>query len=198
MLWPHSTGRIRLFKNAACEVIVRVMGRWYAALLATVMLGTVQNVHGGPHDFDFEFGNWKAVLRLRAPLSTSDNWTQFTGTSTVTPIWGGLANYGILDLHHGNRHLQGLTLRLYQPDSRQWYLRFSNSKDGKLGVPAVGGFSNGKGIFYDTEALNGKPVNVRFVFSDIRPKSFRFQQSYSDDGGATWIVDWDSTFEREP
>jgi hypothetical protein len=184
--------------GASREGIVRIMRRWYTALLATVMLGAVPRVRGGPHDFDFEFGNWTAVLRLRAPLSTGDTWMRLRGTSTVTPIWGGAANYGILDVRNGKSHVQGLTLRLYQPDSRQWFIRFADRNDGKLGVAAVGGFRDGKGIFYDTERLDGKPVNVRFVFSDITPASFRFQQSYSDDGGATWIVNWDATSTRKP
>ena len=173
------------------------MRRWLAVLSAVVFLGAVPTVHGGPHDFDFEFGKWKAMVRVRAPLSNASAWTVYTGTSIVTPIWGGLANYGILDVRNGDRRLRGLSLRLFQPGSQQWYVRFSDSQDGELSVPAIGGFHNGVGTFYDTERLgNGKTVNVRFEFSNMSANEFRFQQSYSGDGGATWIVNWDSTFER--
>jgi hypothetical protein len=31
---------------------------------------------------------------------------------------------------------------------------------------------------------------VRFVISEITPASWRFEQSFSDDGGKTWEVNW--------
>ena len=183
------------------------MTRWITPLAAIVAFGlaifaqapvgaSLPVVHGSTHDFDFEFGAWDATLRIRKPFSTQNAWTEYRGVSTVTPIWGGLANYGILDVRHGAGRVRGLTLRLFQPAAKQWYIRFSNSATGKLGTPAVGGFQNGEGFFYDTESFKGRSVNVRFIFSQITPRSFHFAQSYSDDGGATWVVNWDSTFTR--
>jgi hypothetical protein len=31
---------------------------------------------------------------------------------------------------------------------------------------------------------------VRFVISDITPRSCHFEQSFSDDGGKTWELNW--------
>ncbi len=59
-----------------------------------------------------------------------------------------------------------------------------------LAVPAIGAFKNGRGEFYNQDTLNGRSILVRFVISDITPNSCRFEQSFSDDGGKTWEVNW--------
>lgn len=57
-------------------------------------------------------------------------------------------------------------------------------------VELDGEFKNGRGEFVDHETLNGRAIFVRFVISDITPTSCRFEQSFSDDGGKTWEVNW--------
>src|SRR5260370_20418250 len=46
--------------------------------------------------------------------------------------------------------------------------------------------------FFDTEPSgpNGRAILVRFVWSNITPNSAHFEQSFSDDGGKTWEVNW--------
>jgi hypothetical protein len=98
-------------------------------------------------------------------------------------------------------HFEGLSLRLYNPESRQWSLNFSNSAVGTLSVPTIGDFKNGRGEFFNQETLNGRAILVRFVISDITPNSCRFEQSFSDDGGKTWEVNWiaiDTRVKTEP
>ena len=59
-----------------------------------------------------------------------------------------------------------------------------------------GSFHDGRGEFYNQETLNGRAIYVRFVFFDITPASFRFEQAFSANGGKTWEVNWISTFTR--
>lgn len=87
-------------------------------------------------------------------------------------------------------HVEGLNLRLYNPESHQWSLNFANSKTGTIGVPTVGDFKNGRGEFYDMEPINGRTVLVRNVWSDITAHSCHFEQAFSADGGKTWKVNW--------
>jgi hypothetical protein len=54
----------------------------------------------------------------------------------------------------------------------------------------IGEFRNGRGEFYGQDWLNGRAILVRFVISDVTPTSARFEQSFSDDGGRTWEVNW--------
>ncbi|HET9696660.1 MAG TPA: hypothetical protein VFP40_07315 [Terriglobales bacterium] len=155
-------------------------------------------VRDGQHDFDFEIGSWKAHLRrLVKPLSGSTTWIELDGTSVVRKIWDGKANIGELEVSAGDKHVEGLTLRLYNPESHQWRLSWANSNDGLLAVPTVGQFnSNGVGEFYDTEDFNGRAILVRFLFLDVTKDSFRTEQAFSADGGKTWETNWIGTFTR--
>jgi hypothetical protein len=83
-----------------------------------------------------------------------------------------------------------MSLRLYDPQSRQWSLNFVNAADGHLTQPTVGEFHDGLGEFYDQETWNGRAILVRFVISQITPTSCHFEQAYSYDGGKSWEVNW--------
>jgi hypothetical protein len=145
----------------------------------------------GQHDFDFEVGTWKIHLRrLLHPLRGSTTWIEFDGTSVTRKIWNGRAFLEEFETNGPSGHIEGLTLRLYNPQSHQWSLYWANSKDGILGQPMIGQFKNGRGEFFDQETLNGRTIFVRYVWSDITPNSAHFEQSFSEDGGKTWEVNW--------
>jgi len=151
------------------------------------------------HDFDFEFGSWRAHLRrLVHPLSGSHEWVEYDGTSVVRKVWNGAANLGEFNVEGKAGHIEGISLRLYHPDSYKWEIYWANRKNGDLTMPPmVGDFRNGRGEFYDHETFQGKPITVRFIFSDVTPTSFRLEQAFSPDGGKTWEPNWISTFTRE-
>ena len=151
----------------------------------------------GQHDFDFEIGTWKTHLRrLVSPLTGSTEWVEYNGTSIVTRVLNGRANLVELKVEGPAGLLEGLSLRLYNPQSRQWSPNFANSKSGALSQPTIGEFKNGRGEFFDQESFNGRAILVRFVISDISPNSCRFEQAFSEDGGKTWEVNWIATDAR--
>lgn len=145
----------------------------------------------GQRDFDFEIGSWKTKLsrRLR-PLTGSDTWVEYRGTTVVRKVWNGGANLVELEVEGPSGRIEGLSLRLYNPEARQWSLNFSNRTGGTLSPPVIGEFKNGRGEFYGQDSLNGRAILVRFVISDITQDSCRFEQAFSDDGGKTWEVNW--------
>src|SRR5262249_17951423 len=146
---------------------------------------------GGQRDFDFEIGTWKTHLkRLLNPLTGSTTWVEYEGESMVRKVWGGGANLLELKADGPAGHFEGLSLRLYNPASHQWSLNFANRSSGTLSQPTIGEFKNGRGEFYDQETFNGRAIFVRFVISDIHPNSCRFEQSFSEDGGKTWEINW--------
>ena len=145
----------------------------------------------GSRDFDWEIGTWKTHLRrLLHPLTGSTTWVEYEGTSVVRKIWNGRANLLELDVSGPAGRIEGLSLRLYNPESRQWSLNFSNPASGTLFTPTLGEFKNGRGEFYDQETLNGRAIFVRFLISCSTPDTCHFEQSFSDDGGKTWEVNW--------
>ena len=95
-------------------------------------------------------------------------------------------------------HIEALSLRLYNPQSHQWSLNFSNSRTGTLSPPSVGEFSAGarRGEFYSQETLDGRAIFVRFVITPVTVDSIRFEQAYSVDGGKTWELNWVATDTR--
>ncbi len=108
--------------------------------------------HDGQHDFDFEIGTWKTHLwRLANPLTGSTKWVEYEGTSVVRKIWNGRANLVELEVDGPTGHIEGLNLRLYNPQSRQWSLNFANSRGGTLSPPTIGEFKNGRGEFFSQE-----------------------------------------------
>lgn len=144
----------------------------------------------GARDFDWEIGSWETQVRVRAPLSEEAAWTAFRGTSVVHAFADGRANLVELDVASGERQIEGVSLRLYNPQTRQWSLNFASMRDGTLTSPVYGGFEGGRGVFYGQDTVDGRVVLVRFVISDVSAGSARFVQSYSGDGGATWIDNW--------
>jgi hypothetical protein len=155
--------------------------------------------HDPQHDFDFEIGTWRTHLkRLQHPLTGSTTWIEYDGTSKISKIWNGRANLVELEVDGPTGHLEGLSLRLYNPQSHQWSLNFANSAQGTMSIPTIGEFKNGRGEFYDQETFNNRTILVRNVFEDITATSYRFEQAFSDDGGKTWEVNWIAVDTRIP
>jgi len=152
----------------------------------------------GPHAFDWDIGAWKThQRRLLHPLTGSTTWVDYIGTDVVRKIWDG-ANSGVIEAGGPAGHLEIYTLRLYNPNTDQWNISFTNSASGTLATPVVGGFKNGRGEFYDQETYNGKPILVRFSISEITPNSVHFEQAFSSDWGRSWETNFivDETRER--
>jgi len=152
----------------------------------------------GSHDFDFEFGTWKAhVARRLRPLTGSTEWVELDGVSTVREVWGGKANIGELDVRGPAGSIQGLSLRLYNPDTHEWKISWANSRDGMLTVPMVGAFDGrGGGAFYSADTLRDRQILARFIFTGTLGKTFRIEQAFSGDAGRTWEVNWIADFTR--
>src|SRR5215207_5555305 len=118
----------------------------------------------GQADFDFEIGTWKTQLRrLLRPLSGSTTWVEYEGTTVVRKVWNGRANLVELVAGGPAGHFEGLSLRLYNPQSRQWSLNFAGGNSGAMSPPVIGEFKNGRGEFYGRETFNGRAIFVRFA-----------------------------------
>ena len=180
--------------------------RWMGSIvffcaLATVAQGngaiaqtavTAQPAHDGQHDFEFELGSWKIHLKkLLHPLTGSTTWVEFDGTSVTRKVWDGRAELEEFETNGAAGRIEGMTLRLYNPATHQWSLYWANSKNGVLGLPPnIGEFKNGRGEFLCQDTLDGRAILVRLVWSNITPTSAHSEQSFSDDGGRTWEVNW--------
>jgi hypothetical protein len=167
-------------------------------------VGAPQSVSGnrdGQHDFDFLVGSWKFHLkRLKRRLAGSNEWVEFDGTTTCRKVLDGRAEVEEMNVESADKliHIQGLALRLYNPESRQWSIYWANAADGVLDQnPMVGQFSNGRGEFYNQQVYEGRAIYARFVWSGVTTDSPHFEQAFSADGGKTWETNWITDQTRE-
>ena len=172
----------------------------WAALALALPFGTAAVAaepiaqHDGAHDFDFLIGDWKAhVRRLPDRLVGSNEWVEYDGISNHKKLFGSNANLEEFEVDNPTKHLhlKAQTLRLYNPVSHQWSIFLVDVDNGTLGLPpVVGQFTGRRGEFFDQELYKGRAILVRYVWLDISPHAARMEQSFSDDGGKSWEVNW--------
>jgi hypothetical protein len=143
----------------------------------------------GQHDFDFNIGVWKThIKRFLDPFASGSKSIELNGTVTVRKVWDGRAQLEEIEADGPNGHWEGLSLFLYNPQAHQWSQSFVNSKVGTLSPSSnVGEFKDGRGVLVGQDTVNDKMILVRAVWSDIKPDSHQYDESYSNDGGATWV-----------
>src|SRR5579862_8121103 len=80
--------------------------------------------HDGAHDFDPLLGNFEFHLRyMLHPLTSSPDWTEMNGTASCYKVWEGRAQLDTIEVDSSaGGHIEGLTLRLYDREARQWRL----------------------------------------------------------------------------
>lgn len=154
---------------------------------------------GAQHDFDFNFGTWQTqIKRILDPFAGSKNSIELNGTVTVRKLWGGRAQLEEIEAEGPNGHWEGLTLFLYNPEAHQWNQSFINSKQGVLAAPLTGAFKNGRGELFSQDTFKDRTILVRGAWSDIKPDSHSYEESYSDDGGKTWKAAFIAHLTRRP
>ena len=157
-----------------------------AAPASEPVQGAVAALRDGRHDFDWDYGTWKTHQKRRLhPLTGSTTWVEYSGTDVVRKVWDG-ANTGTIEADGPAGHLEIFSVRLYNPDSHQWSVDFTNSATGAFSQPLFGEFRDGRADLYDQEPYNGRMIMVRFSVFDITATTCQFEQSFSDDGGKTW------------
>jgi hypothetical protein len=150
----------------------------------------------GLHDFDFEVGEWR--VHHRVIRAADGRWSEFDGTCSNRSLMDGWAN---VEDHRFNKPTgvtRGVGLRAYNPKTAQWAIWWIDGRDpfGALDPPVIGRFDNGVGTFYSDGTLDGKPIRVRFIWSNITPTSARWEQAYSFDTEKTWETNWIMEFRR--
>lgn len=148
------------------------------------------NFDDGRHDFDFLHGRWQVRNeRLRERLVGSDDWEAFDGTQECRPVLAGLGNIDELrsDWEGG---FAGLTLRLFNPATRAWSIRWASSRTGVLEPPVTGRFADGVGLFDGEDTHAGRPVRVRFRWERLGAHVAHWQQAFSIDDGRSWETNW--------
>ncbi len=143
------------------------------------------------HDFDFLFGRWEVShRRLKRRLAGDTEWETFAGTMHCRPILGGLGNVDDNVIHRPGGSYEACTLRLHDPASGAWTIHWIDGRDPKLDPPMRGDFAGGAGTFFGEDEHEGRPIRVRFLWTRPDATTGRWEQAFSEDGGASWETNW--------
>jgi hypothetical protein len=143
---------------------------------------------GKPGDFDFLAGAW-AISHRRLKTAGTQDWDEFKGEATCWTILGGVGS--VEELRIPARGFSGMGLRLLDVEKSLWSDYWVNGKSGVLTTPGMtGGFEGGVGTFLADDMDGTRPIKVRGVWDRITPRSCRWHQAISYDGGKTWEGNW--------
>jgi hypothetical protein len=134
--------------------------------------------HDGQHDFDFNIGVWHThITRTLDPFAGDSASVEMNGTVTVRKVWDGKAELEEIETDGPKGHWEGLTLFLYNPGAHQWSQTFANSKVGVLSSN-IGKREGDRVVLIGQDTVNGQMILVRAVWSDIKPDSHQYEESF--------------------
>lgn len=150
--------------------------------------------------FAWQQGCWNVRHRkLRARLCGCTDWDEFGGTCTAWPTLGGQGNVEDNALDDPAGAYRAIAVRAFDPASGLWSIWWLDGRSpASLDVPVRGRFEAAVGTFLAEDIFEGRPIRIRFRWSHITVNGARWEQAFSDDGGATWEVNWVMDFARVP
>jgi hypothetical protein len=151
----------------------------------------------GADDFDFFVGDWMIHHhQLRHRLAGDKEWLEFSGTTRMRKILGGLGNLDETEIRSPRGAYHGATLRLFDPETGSWSIYWLDSRRPAIDTPMRGRFEGGIGYFHADESFEDRPIRVRFIWTPISSVACRWEQAFSPDSGASWETNWIMEFTR--
>jgi hypothetical protein len=149
------------------------------------------------HAFAFQTGSWRVRHRkLAHRLVGSSEWVEFDGTCRAYELLGGAGNVDDFFIDDPAGPYRAATFRRLDAATGEWSIFWADARRDGLDPPMRGRFHDDVGIFFGRDALDGRDIRIRFIWSEIRPTQARWEQSFSLDG-ETWEVNWIMHFERQ-
>ena len=160
---PQSRRKIAKGASIVAPLLALGLGLFVPQVPAAASPPAASAQHNGQDDFDFLFGRWKVHLKRKVP--GTDRWTDSDGYGNYRKIWGGRANINEFFSESPNEHLEGLTLRTYNPVTHLWSVYWANSRDGILSSAQVGksGARPGRILCAGQLRQQGHPGALRLV-----------------------------------
>lgn len=152
----------------------------------------------GLHAFAFQTGVWRARHRkLKQRLAGCTDWIAFEGTCRAWELLGGAGNVDDHWLDDPAGPYAAATVRRMDPGTGRWSIWWIDSRFPDLGPPVHGGFEDGVGTFMGKDELDGRPVDVRYIWSNITASTARWEQAFSPAGRGSWETNWIMDFTRD-
>lgn len=151
----------------------------------------------GRHAFGFQNGHWRVRHRkLKARLEGSNEWVSFDGTCAAWEVLEGAGNVEDQWLDDPAGAYRAAAFRRLDPEAGHWSIWWFDTRFSSIDPPVRGHFDKGVGSFFAEDSLQGRPIRVRFLWLAVDSDTPRWEQAFSDDGGATWETNWIMEFGR--
>lgn len=142
---------------------------------------------------DFDFFEGKSKIRnkkLKTRLNNCTEWTEFDSTQEMYKVLKGIGNIDNFLATFDGEPFEGMSIRLFNPNTKLWSIYWADSIEGKLDPPVVGSFENNIGHFFTKDVYNDKNVLVVFRWDTRDKENPIWSQAASDDNGKTWEWNW--------
>jgi hypothetical protein len=150
------------------------------------------------HDFDFFFGKWKIRnKKLKSRLDNCTDWIEFEAHQECYAILQGFGNTDHFHAEFEGFPFEGMTLRLFNPQTKLWSIYWVDSNVVVLDVPQIGSFDGNIGKFFAKDTFNGKEIIVQFLWDKTDANAPVWSQAFSADNGKTWEWNWYMYMERK-
>jgi hypothetical protein len=186
------------FAQSQAPVFPKITGLTNAAVTPSGKLEIFASKTSSQRDFDFLTGKWTMDnKRLKTRLKNSNEWEEFVSKDeNYGMMLNGIGNMDIYKATFDGKPFEGLTIRLFNPETRLWSLYWVPSTTGVMDPPVVGSFDGNIGIFYCKDVYQGTPVLVMFKWDKTDKDNPVWSQAFSPDNGVTWEWNWTNTSHR--
>ncbi|MCV9926109.1 hypothetical protein OIU83_00455 [Flavobacterium sp. LS1R49] len=142
-------------------------------------------------DFDFFQGKSNIInKKLKYRFSDCTEWIEFPSTQEMHKVLNGIGNIDNFLAEFDGVPFEGMTVRLFNPETKLWSIYWSDSNTGVLDKPVIGSFEKKVGHFFSRDIYEGKKVIQLFRW-DARDKNNPiWSQAMSVDNGETWEWNW--------
>lgn len=191
---------IVLLALGICPVIVRSQQTKKANTMPGLVIAAngdleiTASAGSSKNDFDFMYGTLEVNNhKLIGRLINSNKWTDFPSKVVTNKILDGVGDMGYFFATFDGKPFKGITLRLFNPQTRLWSAYWAATDEGILQPPTVGSFDGNIGTFYAKDVWEGKNITVRITWDKTDPRHPIWKQAFSTDKGKSWEVNWIGT-----
>lgn len=142
-------------------------------------------------DFDFFQGKWQLRnKKLKSRFTGCTEWTEFDSTQEMYVILNGIGNIDNFLAEFNGEKFEGMTVRLFNPNTKLWSIYWADSNTGVLDPPVLGSFENNVGHFFTKAQHEGKEIIMAFRWDATDRNNPIWSQACSLDNGDTWEWNW--------
>ncbi|WP_158219942.1 hypothetical protein [Ideonella sp. A 288] len=182
--------------------------RWAARLPGTLAVLAIafasvaaQAAEPGPlpsdaEGFYFLAGEWQVQhRRLEDPWGEREAWRQSEGSASFRTLVDGLVS--VEELRDAKGAPFGGAVRTFDRERRVWSDSWVGVRDGILQPGVIGRFNGPVGTFITPDTHKDRVILAKGVWRRVSADEFTWEQFFSRDDGATWLLTWHMRFQRK-